>query len=166
MPKRLLVLAGPDEGRVFVIPPTDSLLLGRSRATDSCLIDPHVSRVHCQVQVEDSRVVVSDFDSPGGTWVNGKRINKEALKPGDLLRIGKRRLEYVDDEGESAFVSDLVAAPPTALPIAKPIKSTKPAKGPKTVAWPNGLVGKKIGNYKIGPVLAKSKRGYVFHARD
>src|SRR5438105_2045980 len=105
MPKRLLVLAGPDEGKVFAIPPAESLLVGRSRATDVCLIDPHVSRVHCQVQVEDGHVVVSDFDSPGGTWINGKRVAKQALQPGDLLRIGNTRLQFLDDQEESAFVS-------------------------------------------------------------
>jgi len=133
--------------------------------------------VHCQVQVEDGHTTVSDFDSPGGTWVNGKRVAKHALHPGDLIRIGNTRLQYLDDEGESAFVADLIATPPTAapLPMAKPIKTklAKAAKGKTAsgkpaaaLAWPNGLVGKKLRNYKIGAVLAKSKRGYVFHARD
>src|SRR5262249_799912 len=172
MPKRLLVLAGPDEGRVFAVSPSDTLLVGRSRATDMCLIDPHVSRVHCQVEIENNQVVVSDFDSPGGTWVNGKRIAKQALVAGDLIRIGNTRLQFLDDEGESAFVADLVAAPyvPPALPVAKPIPTGKVAKAKekvsKTLVWPTGLVGKKLGIYKIGTVLAKSKRGYVFHGRD
>lgn len=173
MPKRLLVLAGPDEGRVFAIPPTDSLLLGRSRATDASLIDPHVSRVHCQVQIEDGQVVVSDFDSPGGTWVNGKRIAKQMLQAGDLLRIGNTRLQYLDDDGESQFVSHLVTEPLPAKTVAGKTKMTRVTKTrmlktrtAKTIAWPHGLVGRKLGNYKIGPVLAKSKRGYVFHARD
>src|SRR5437016_10301190 len=104
MAKRLLVLAGPDEGRVFVIPPTDSMLLGRSRATETCLIDPHVSRVHCQVQVENGEVIVTDFDSPAGTWVNGKRVARHPLLPGDLLRIGNTRLQYLDDEAESPLL--------------------------------------------------------------
>src|SRR5262249_42462681 len=169
MPKRLLVLAGPDEGRVFAVSPSDTLLVGRSRATDMCLIDPHVSRVHCQVEIENNQVVVSDFDSPGGTWVNGKRIAKQALMAGDLIRIGNTRLQYLDDEGESAFVADLVAAPypppPVALPVAKPIPTGKAAKTKmakektsKALVWPTGLVGKKLGIYKIGTVLAKSKR--------
>src|SRR5438445_2855015 len=171
MPKPWLVLAGPDEGKSFVIPPAESLVVGRSLATDVSLIDPHVSRVHCQVQVEDGHTTVSDFDSPGGTWVNGKRVAKHALHPGDLIRIGNTRLQYLDDEGESAFVADLIATPPAALPLAKPIK-TKVAKSGKTktdtkadkaLLWPNGLVGKKLRTYKIGAILAKSKRGYVFH---
>ena len=131
MPKRLLVLAGPDEGRTFAIPAAESLLVGRSRATDMCLIDPHVSRVHCQVQVEDGHTVVSDFDSPGGTWVNGKRIAKQALHPGDLIRIGNTRLQYLDDEGESAFVAltyglphELEAEPLDELDVERGLRDT------------------------------------------
>ena len=44
MPKKLVVLAGPDEGRTFVLS-SEALLLGRSRATGGHLIDPHVARV-------------------------------------------------------------------------------------------------------------------------
>jgi serine/threonine protein kinase len=163
MPKRLLVLAGPDEGRAFTIPGSDTLLVGRSRAADACLIDPHVSRVHCQVQVEGDAVVLSDFDSPGGTWVNGQRIAKQPLKAGDLLRIGNTRLQFLDDEAEAPWLSEATAASrqtSTARPAAK---ATKIAK---TLPWPHGLIGEKLGNYKIGAVLAKSHTGFVFHARD
>src|SRR5262249_16236912 len=72
MTKRLVVVSGPDQGRTFALPEADTLLLGRSRATETRLSDPHVSRVHCQVQVEDERVIVSDFDSVGGTFVNDR----------------------------------------------------------------------------------------------
>src|SRR6476659_7795423 len=96
MVKRLVVLAGPDEGRVFRLG-TDPLMLGRSRATESHLIDPHVSRIHCQVTLEGERYIISDFDSAGGTFVNGKKITKQPLQPGDLIRIGNTRLQYSED---------------------------------------------------------------------
>ncbi len=51
MGKRLLVLAGPDEGRDIPIKAGEGLLLGRSRATEGRLIDPHVSRVNCQAML-------------------------------------------------------------------------------------------------------------------
>jgi pSer/pThr/pTyr-binding forkhead associated (FHA) protein len=95
MAKRLIVLAGPDEGRVFAMK-DEALLLGRSRATDSHLIDPLVSRVHCQVLPEGDQYVLVDFDSPGGTFVNGKRVERHMLQNGDLIRIGNTRLQYED----------------------------------------------------------------------
>lgn len=150
MPRRLLVLAGPDEGRNFTIPETDAFLLGRSRATETQLIDPHVSRVHCQVQVESDHLMITDFESAGGTFVNGEKvIGKLALKPGDFILIGSTRLQYLDDE-ESADSE----AP------SKEETKKEPA------SWQDGLVGKKFGSYKIGPLLARGRSGYLFHARD
>src|SRR5687768_15587151 len=71
MAKKLIVLAGPDEGMVFTLG-SETLLLGRSRATETHLTDPHVSRVHCQIVPEGNQYVVVDFDSASGTFVNGK----------------------------------------------------------------------------------------------
>jgi serine/threonine protein kinase len=153
MAKRLLVLAGPDEGRTFPVNAGEALLLGRSRATEGRLIDPHVSRVHCQVQVEGERVVVTDFDSAGGTFVNGKKIvAKQDMQPGDLIRIGNTRLQYFDDEEEGGAAE---------TPMALPVKQAGTA-----ISWAAALVGKKISNYKVGPILAQGRSGYVFHARD
>lgn len=152
MPRRLLVLAGPDEGRSFAIPESDAFLLGRSRATETQLIDPHVSRVHCQVQMEGDHLMLTDFESAGGTFLNGKKITgKQALKPGDFILIGSTRLQYLED-AETADTDK--------PPLAKPVQ-----KG-ETGAWHEMVVGKKFGQYKVGPVLARGRSGYVFHARD
>jgi hypothetical protein len=154
MGKRLLVLAGPDEGKVFPLQPGEALLLGRSRATEGRLIDPHVSRVHCQVQTDGDKAAVTDFDSAGGTFVNGKKIEaKQELKPGDLIRIGNTRLQYFADEPSAAAGAE--------APLAIPVKHTTTG-----VSWAAALVGKKLSNYKVGPILARGRSGYVFHARD
>lgn len=153
MGKHLLVLAGPDEGRAFPINDGEALLLGRSRATEGRLIDPHVSRVHCQVQSDGNNVAITDFDSAGGTFVNGKKIAaRQELQAGDLIRIGNTRLQFFEDEEESAAAE---------APMALPLKD-----GATTLSWAAGLVGKKISNYKVGPILAHGRSGYVFHARD
>jgi hypothetical protein len=154
MPKRLLVLSGPDEGRLFLVPPSESLLLGRSRATENHLIDPHVSRVHCQVQIDGDQVLITDFDSAGGTFVNGKKITgKHPLKPGDLIRIGNTRLQYLDDEEPVAAGIPVTTGAPGQAPPASP-------------DWARALEGKKISHFKLGSILAKGQIGYVFHACD
>lgn len=157
MGKHLVVLAGPDEGRTFPLG-TDPLLLGRSRATESQLIDPHVSRVHCQVAVEGDNYVISDFDSAGGTFVNGKRIAKQPLQAGDLIRIGSTRLQFSGDDDQSAEADAVPATPAGTLPSASTV--TLPGN------WARQLAGQKFSHYKIGSLLAQGKIGYVFHARD
>lgn len=154
MANKLVVLAGPDEGRVFPLG-TEVLLLGRSRATDTHLIDPHVSRVHCQVLPENGKHVVVDFDSAGGTFVNGKQVSRHELKAGDLVRIGTTHMQFVADGGAVAAA----AAPPAKGAKAK-------AKVAKAGAWAEALVGQEFTHYRIGQPMARGHSGYVFHATD
>ena len=141
MSRKLIVLAGPDEGRVFPLD-GDSLLIGRSRATGTSLIDGNVARVHCQVVVENGHVHLSDFDSPGGTFVNGKKIHRHELKPGDLIRIGSTSMQFTD------------------------VDAVEPKPLAKATRWADALVGTTVGHYKVGPVLGRGRNGYVLHARD
>ena len=60
--------------KALSLPEEDMLMLGRSRATETRLVDPHVSRVHCRVEVSGADVVLIDNDSAGGTFVNGRRV--------------------------------------------------------------------------------------------
>jgi serine/threonine protein kinase len=142
MAKKLIVLAGPDEGRVFELG-SEVTLLGRSRATETHLTDPHVSRVHCQIIPEGNQYVVVDFDSASGTFVNGKDIDRHVLQTGDLVRIGATHLQYVVDAAET--------------PAGKP-KAKKPDD------WAQALVGQTFSHYRITGPLARGKTGYIFHA--
>jgi serine/threonine protein kinase len=142
MSKRLVVVAGPDEGRSFPLT-NEALLLGRSRATDTHLIDPHISRVHCEVKHDNGAYVLTDFESPGGTFVNGKRVTQHTLAPGDLIRIGATHLQFEEQ--------------PAAKPAARP--------GKRAAAWAQALVGKTLGEFKVGLPLARGRSGMVFHAR-
>src|SRR5258708_32160672 len=144
MANKLVVLAGPDEGRVFPLG-TEVLLLGRGRATDTHLIDPQVSRVHCQVLPENGKHVVVDFDSAGGTFVNGKQISRHELRAGDLVRIGTTHLQFVTDQG---------GAPATAAaPTARGAKAK--AKVATAGAWAEWLVGQGLTHSKTGQPLGR-----------
>jgi serine/threonine protein kinase len=143
MAKKLIVLAGPDEGREFVLG-AEPILVGRSRATLIHLTDPHVSRVHCQVLPEGNQHVLVDFDSVSGTFVNGKEIDRHVLQSGDLVRIGATHMQ---------FVVEADAEPP------------RPEKISPT-AWAKALIGQTISHYHISAPLAGGKTGYIFHARD
>ena len=145
MAKKIIVLAGPDEGRVFVLG-TETMMFGRSRATESYLTDPHVSRVHCQVIPEGDQYVVVDFDSASGTFVNGKEIERHILQSGDLIRIGGTHMQYVVE-------ADAKHAAP------KPAASS-PSE------WAKALVAQTISHYYISAPLARGRNSYSFHARD
>jgi len=153
MPKRLVVIAGPDKGKAFPLPAGESLLVGRSKATETQLSDPHVSRVHCQILVEADKIIVNDFESASGTFVNNRKITQQEIKPGDTIRIGETQLRYQDDDVAEAST---MAPPLTPTP--------KPSSGITDKLA--DLSGKTVSHFEVGPILAKGHTGVVFKARD
>ena len=153
MPKQLVVTAGPDQGQVIPLPAADFFLLGRSRAAEARLTDPHVSRVHCRIEVSGDTVVLIDHDSAGGTFVNGRRVGgPQTLRPGDVIRVGDTELQLraVSPDGEKTL------PPAAAADVAA-----------RAAAAPLGeMVGQTISHYVLGPLLARGQTGFVFHARD
>jgi pSer/pThr/pTyr-binding forkhead associated (FHA) protein len=64
------------------------LLVGRHPACDVVLRHPSVSRRHARVFFRDGRWIVQDLDSTNGTEVNGCRVGRCELRPGDHLALG------------------------------------------------------------------------------
>lgn len=66
------------------------LQLGRRKSCDICLPYPNVSALHCELGFKDGHWVIRDLDSTNGVMVNGVRVRKAVLHPGDRLSVGKR----------------------------------------------------------------------------
>jgi pSer/pThr/pTyr-binding forkhead associated (FHA) protein len=90
----LTVVAGPDKGRTFLLKEGVPLLLGRGPTSSATLSDPQVSRSHCQLESVGGSVSLIDTGSIAGTYVNGDRITRGQLKPGDLLTLGGTQLAF------------------------------------------------------------------------
>jgi serine/threonine protein kinase len=148
----LHVIAGPDKGQVFQLIDGEPLLLGRSRHCLSPLKDPSVSRVHCEVELEDGQVIVNDHESGSGTFVNGQRIVEQVLQPGDILQIGDTQLRFEAPRAAPAAA----AAPPAPKPKAAVLVGDRLQE----------LAGKMLSHFHVGPVRAKGQSGIVFEARD
>jgi serine/threonine protein kinase len=155
MSMHLLVIAGPDKGRSFPLTPGEAILIGRSQATQTRLADPRVSKVHCEVEVGDHGATLSDSNSTGGTFINGKRISQCELKSGDVIQVGETQVKFMSGAGASK--ASTVA--PGDLP------SPRPAAALETQPL-TSLSGQTLGHYEIGPVIAKGHSGVVFKAKD
>jgi hypothetical protein len=70
----------------------DELLVGRHHACDVVLCECSVSRQHARLVFRDGTWVVQDLESTNGTIVNGVRIGRCALRPGDHVVLGEARL--------------------------------------------------------------------------
>lgn len=59
------------------------------------LEDPHVSTRHARLVAGASGVEIQDLGSKNGVWVDGQRVDRAALRPGALVRIGRTLLSLV-----------------------------------------------------------------------
>ena len=66
----------------------DSTSIGRSAGQDLVLKDPRISRKHVLITRENGVYQVLDQGSTHGSFLNGERIEKTALKDGDVLQLG------------------------------------------------------------------------------
>ena len=79
-----------DEGR---------LLIGRDADNDIAVASEFISRHHAQINFFGDCYWVQDLNSTNGTFVNGKRVRKQALKDNDEVRVGRHRLLFKDVTG-------------------------------------------------------------------
>jgi serine/threonine protein kinase len=64
-------------------------VIGRdSELSQVVVVDSQISRAHAKLAPVDGGLAVEDLASRNGTWLNGQRISKGVLKPGDTLRLG------------------------------------------------------------------------------
>jgi hypothetical protein len=68
------------------------LLVGRSSGCDVVLSDPTVSRRHARLTLSDGRWILRDLQSTNGSRLNGRRVGRCQLRPGDELCLGEARL--------------------------------------------------------------------------
>jgi serine/threonine protein kinase len=150
MHAQLLVVAGPDAGRMFPLPLGMPMLVGRGRQTGAHLTDPQVSRIHCRLAVEGKRLVLTDQDSRGGTFVNGRRVSRRPLRRDDLIQIGdtQLRVELLDVTDQQTVLRPPLA--PAGLPADRL----------------HELSGTRLARYEVGQVLAQGQTGLVFRGRD
>ncbi len=64
-----------------------AVVVGRGRWCDVQIPSVRVSRRHCCLVLSGDQVLVRDLGSTNGTWINGRRVEKATLRPGDELKV-------------------------------------------------------------------------------
>jgi len=92
-----------DKGREIVIT-RDVTVVGRKHGACDVVIDhPSISKMHCIVARTDGLLFIRDLGSTNGTKVNGQRVLRGAILPGDELAFAKVKFKVFmgpDDEEE------------------------------------------------------------------
>jgi FHA domain/von Willebrand factor type A domain len=95
----LVVRKGKNIGQTFSLNPLYPVTIGRSRVNEIRVEDASVSGQHCRIIPENGKHVLYDLTSTNGTFVNDKKVSKEHLKEGDIIRIGETQFLYRVEHG-------------------------------------------------------------------
>jgi len=79
--------------------------IGRSPENGIVIDNPAVSHFHARVFNEEGRIMLEDFGSLNGTFVNGQRVKMVTLKPGDSVGIGKHTIVISDSRDLDGFAA-------------------------------------------------------------
>ncbi len=71
-----------------------SVVFGTHASADIVIADPHVSRLHARVDVEDQDYVLRDLGSTNGTRVHGVRIREACLDDGAVFQLGSTQIRF------------------------------------------------------------------------
>ena len=84
---RLEFILGPMANQT--LPLTESVTtIGSVAGNTVVLADPAVSRKHAGIRKVDSDYELADLGSTNGVYVNGHKVPKKTLEPGDIIRVG------------------------------------------------------------------------------
>jgi predicted component of type VI protein secretion system len=120
MKLRLVVANGVHAGKAIPIT-VPQFVIGRDPQCQLRPASPAISKRHCAVLVRGGQVLVRDFGSTNGTFVNDQLVQGEAeLHDGDNLKVGP--LEF------TVGLEIPAPAPPAAQPAAQPVAAAAAAK--------------------------------------
>ena len=70
------------------------VVLGRSRECDIQIEDANISRRHAELRQEGTAFWIVDLDSTNGLEVNGRRVKRAKLDPGDSFTVGSTEVTF------------------------------------------------------------------------
>lgn len=91
----LHVTKGPDSGRLFEVSLDAATSIGRADGNDAALGDRTVSSQHCRIRpLPDAGFEVIDLQSTNGTFVNDRRVSRQRLAAGDVIKVGESSISF------------------------------------------------------------------------
>ena len=150
MAGHLVVVAGPDQGKMFPISDGQTRVIGRGQQSDTVINDPHMSRVHCRVQADGAIIRLMDANSSTGTFFRDAKIENVELPPGGVFRVGNSAIRYqLEVTGDDQTLMN--AQPPRAGVSQIPLSE---------------LVGTTLSRYRLDSVVAEGTSSTVFKGFD
>ncbi len=78
------------------------MTIGRAESADIHIDNGFLSRLHARVSSTPDGVWIEDFESKNGIRVNSKLVEKQSLRHGDVVDLGRLRFRYIDTSADDA----------------------------------------------------------------
>jgi type II secretory pathway predicted ATPase ExeA len=88
----VLTMRGVQLDQAMLVP--GRFVIGRTTDNDMQVDSKFVSRHHMQLVTTVDGCVVEDLNSTNGVYLNGKRVRRHRLQPGDVIKLGMHDLTY------------------------------------------------------------------------
>jgi hypothetical protein len=99
----MLLIREPTQAKhLFETTNQTQLTIGRSIENGLSLHHASVSRVHAALYESSGKWTIEDLKSRNGTFVNGRRVKRAALRTTDTVRIGDYELVYFGERDTNA----------------------------------------------------------------
>lgn len=85
--------------------------IGRANDNDVRIKDSTISSHHAKIVTFYNASYIEDLGSTNGTFVNGKQVKKQTLKPGDIISLGALSLKVENEETDEPLTTSSHAEP-------------------------------------------------------
>jgi len=90
---RLEFILGPMAGQTLRLS-EEMTTIGSVAGNTIVLPDPAVSKKHVAIRRQNGEYEVADLGSTNGIYVNGHKVPKKSLAPGDIVRVGNTEMVF------------------------------------------------------------------------
>jgi FHA domain-containing protein len=142
-----LVVDCPGHAQRVIMWDTLEISVGRGPDRDLVIPDGEVSRQHALFRIENQAHTIADLHTSNGTFVNGARVSRHVLRPGDVVELGPARVSFRQE---------------TESPKGKHVKFASQLKG----FAPFGGEGEEAGNRTVLGLSGASGPGLVLEQGD
>jgi pSer/pThr/pTyr-binding forkhead associated (FHA) protein len=89
-----LVIERPGQPQQVIMWDTLEITVGRGPDRDIVIPDSEVSRQHALFRIENQSHIIADLHTSNGSFVNGARVSRHQLRPGDVIELGPARIQF------------------------------------------------------------------------